>query len=71
MSRISHRHVCKYVDSFITGNKLNLIMEYCDRGDLEQHLNRTKEMKSQLNFGSAHKTGMVELGESKVWRFFI
>ena len=68
MSRVSHRHVCKYVDSFITdGNKLNLIMEYCDQGDLEQYLKRAKKMRMQLNPNG----GIYELGESKVWRIFI
>lgn len=48
MSQANHRNICKYVDSFITdGNKLNLIMEYCDRGDFEQYLKRMKEMNSQ------------------------
>ena len=45
MSRASHRHICQYVDSFTTdGNRLNLIMEYCDRGDLEEYLKRAKDM---------------------------
>ena len=38
MSRVSHRHICKYVDSFISmhgENKLYLIMEYAEKGDLE------------------------------------
>lgn len=41
MSRVSHRYICKYVDSFIGShgeNKLYLIMEYADKGDLEQYL---------------------------------
>ena len=70
MSRVSHRHVCKYVDSFIThGNKLNLIMEYCEQGDLEQYLKRAKDMRMQNHpvLGS----GIYELGEAKVWRIFI
>ena len=45
MSRMSHRNICKYVDSFVgTGNKLYLIMEYADKGDLEQYLARLKSM---------------------------
>ena len=45
MSRVSHRNICKYVDSFVgTGNKLYLIMEYADKGDLEQYLARLKSM---------------------------
>ena len=45
MSRVSHRNICKYVDSFVgVGNKLYLIMEYADKGDLEQYLARLKSM---------------------------
>ena len=45
MSRVSHRNICKYVDSFVgTGNKLYLIMEYADKGDLDQYLARLKSM---------------------------
>lgn len=36
MSRVSHRNICKYVDSFVAnGNNLYLLMEYADKGDLE------------------------------------
>ena len=35
MSKVYHRYICRYIDSFIAGgNKLYLIMEYCDKGDL-------------------------------------
>ena len=45
MSKVSHRNVCKYVDSFVDqGNKLYLIMEYADKGDLKQYLQRLKAM---------------------------
>ena len=45
MSAVSHRNVCKYVDSFVeNGNKLYLIMEYADKGDLKQYLQRLKAM---------------------------
>jgi len=49
MSRVDHRNVCKLVDSFISnGSKLNMIMEYCDRGDLDQYLKRAKEMSQSF-----------------------
>ena len=45
MSQICHRNVCKYIDSFVeSGNKLCLIMEYADKGDLNQYLQRLKSM---------------------------
>ena len=35
MRKVFHKHIVRYVDSFIAGgNKLYLIMEYCDKGDL-------------------------------------
>ena len=39
MSQVCHRNVCRYIDSFVeSGNKLCLIMEYADKGDLAQYL---------------------------------
>ena len=49
MSRMQHRHICKYFDSFVAnGNKLYLIMEYCERGDLQQYLQRLKAMARSM-----------------------
>lgn len=53
MSNISHQHICKYIDSFIAkGNKLYLIMEYCERGDLAQYLTRLKDMANSVLLGA-------------------
>ena len=39
MSKVMHRNVCKYICSFIANkNKLYLVMEYCDKGDLKSYL---------------------------------
>ena len=41
MQKVFHRHIVRYIDSFIAGgNKLYLIMEYCDKGDLQEYLKR-------------------------------
>lgn len=52
MIRIStHKHICRYIDSFIAtknGYKLYLVMQYCDKGDLAQYLDRMKSMQSQV-----------------------
>ena len=41
MTKFFHKHIVRYVDSFIAGgNKLYLIMEYCDKGDLQEYLKR-------------------------------
>lgn len=51
MSKFSHKHVCRYVDSFVAnGHKLYLIMEYCDKGDLQQYLQRTRDMAAASKF---------------------
>ena len=48
MSNVSHRHICKYVDSFIGNhNRLYLIMHYAEKGDLEQYLKRIKSVKQK------------------------
>jgi len=57
MSRVSHKHICKYIDSFVgSGNKLYLIMEYCERGDLHQYLDRLKKMNQLVVAGSVIKS---------------
>ena len=74
MKQFRHRNICSYVDSFIAnGNKLFLIMEYCDRGDLCQYLERMKTMNTTMLHSPAGITAnaLMELGESKVWRFFL
>lgn len=27
-------HIVKYYDSFVSGTKVNIVMEYCENGDL-------------------------------------
>jgi serine/threonine protein kinase len=89
MSNIKHRHICKYIDSLIAnGNRLYLVMEYCERGDLAQYLARYRDMaNSVLHAGgpptrpavnsandsciAVNKYSLVELGENKVWQFFL
>ena len=56
MSGVSHRHICRYIDSFVSaGNKLCLIMEYCDRGDLAQYLQRMKAMSQSYFQGPTNR----------------
>lgn len=81
MAQVSHRYICKLIDSFISnGNKLCLIMEYCDRGDLQQFLSRTKNMSENsalsmpiavFDFKNAGSNQRTSILESKVWRFFV
>lgn len=50
--------IVKYYDSFIDNNNLNIIMEYCDGGDLSHLLN------NQMKAGKMPS-------EEKIWKFFI
>ena len=56
LSRLNSPYIVKYYDSFTDKNNINIIMEYCENGDLGIHL------KKQM--GKA-------LPEQKIWKFFI
>jgi NIMA (never in mitosis gene a)-related kinase len=58
LSSLNSNFIVKYFDSFVDNNSLNIIMEYCDGGDLSQCLNL--QMKS----------GRI-MSEDKIWKFFI
>ena len=34
MNKLKHQYIVEFVDSFQDENKLNIIMEYCENGDL-------------------------------------
>jgi NIMA (never in mitosis gene a)-related kinase len=42
LSKISHRNVVKHLDSFRTKDDLNIVMEFCDGGDLSVMLKRRR-----------------------------
>jgi serine/threonine protein kinase len=56
MSKTDNKYVVKYVDSFVKKDSINILMEYCENGDLGKYL------KLQMN---------RSLEESKIWKFFI
>jgi len=56
MADLDHEYCVRYYDSFIDEGKLNIVMEYCDRGDLQRLL------KNQ---------GNKKLKEDVIWRLFI
>ena len=58
MAALSHANVVRYYDSFLEGNQLQIIMEYCDSGDLQKFLKKSE------------KEGILP-EESMIWRFFI
>ena len=58
LSNLSFKYVVKYYDSFIEDDCLNIIMEYCEKGDLGTYINSL----IQKNY---------YLSEQQIWHFFI
>lgn len=58
LSSLNSKYVVKYFDSFIDKNCLNIVMEYCDGGDLGMFL------KQGMRSGKF-------IPEEKIWKFFI
>jgi len=56
LKSLENPYVVKYYDSFIERDQLNIIMEYCEGGDLSQYI-------------KGH-TGK-QVAEAKIWKFFI
>lgn len=64
MARMDSPFIVKYFDSFIQNNKkVNILMEYCEHGDLHSLLKKRKHPQDE----SKHKY----LSENRVWSFFI
>ena len=57
LKAITHPNIVKYIDSFVNGTKFYIIMEYCEKGDLDTYLNRFKLT--------------LDIPESKIWKFII
>ena len=58
LSSLNSSYIVKYYESFVESNNLNIIMEYCDGGDLSNYLNNHKKSGKYMN-------------EDKIWKFFI
>ena len=59
LSKLSCKYIVKYYDSFIDSDfNLNIIMEYCDNGDLNTFIQNQKKLKKYLP-------------EKEIWNFFI
>ena len=56
LNKLDNPYVVKYFNSFIENNFLNIIMEYCNGGDLNHYI------KSQFS---------RPISEAKVWKFFV
>jgi NIMA (never in mitosis gene a)-related kinase len=61
LGSLSSPYIVSYIDSFISGEKVNIIMEFCDNGDLQSYIN--SKMK--------HGIKMSEITANIIWKFFI
>ena len=48
LSKIKSKYVVKYCDSFEYDNKLNIVMEYCENGDLNTFIEKRKKIRKKL-----------------------
>ena len=58
LSLIKSKYVVKYYESFLEEDNLNIVMEYCDNGDLCNYLNKQKNKSKPLK-------------EDLIWEIFI
>ena len=56
LAKINSPYIVKYYDSFTEKSNINIVMEFCEHGDLGQYLK--KQMSRMLE-------------ESKIWKFFL
>jgi NIMA (never in mitosis gene a)-related kinase len=49
LSELNHDNIVKYYDSFIDNQNLNIVMEYCDGGDLSQFIHSYKEKNKSID----------------------
>jgi serine/threonine protein kinase len=57
MRSFRHRYVTSYIDSFVQGSHLYLVMEYCQKGDLSDYLAR---MNMTNNCMTSPKNSMAD-----------
>lgn len=64
MARMDSPYIVRYYDSFISNNsRVNIVMEYCDQGDLHKFVKKWKD--------NADETKNNYLTENSIWKFFI
>ena len=58
LSSVKSIYIVRYYESFEENNYLNIVMEYCDGGDLSQFIEKSKEKKKPLE-------------ENLIWNIFL
>ena len=59
LESVKHKHIIKYVRTFTLDNRLNIVMEYADRGSLTQMVHKAVRDPEMLHF----------FDEQNIWRF--
>ena len=70
LSSLNSEYVVKYYDSFIEENNLNIIMEYCENGDLSTYMKEYKE-KTLSNKSIFSNYESLSLPDDIIWKMFI
>lgn len=68
MARVESKHVVRYYDSFIEDGSLHIIMEYCEKGDLEGLF---RSISRDANGERLERAKTKKLSERAVWRMFL
>merc|ERR1712130_277720 len=59
LESVKHKHIIKYIRTFTEDNRLNIVMEYADRGSLTQMVRKAVGDPEMLNL----------FDEQNIWRF--
>ncbi len=59
LGSLSSPYVVGYIDSFVSATKVNIIMEFCENGDLQSYMNKKLSQ------------GITQLTENTIWKIFI
>ena len=69
LSSLNSEYVVKYYESFIEDNNLNIIMEYCEGGDLSTYM---KQYKAKILSNKSYNSfSSLILPENLIWKMFI
>ena len=69
LSSLNSEYVVKYYESFIEDNNLNIIMEYCEGGDLSTYM---KQYKAKILSNKSYNSfPSLILPENLIWKMFI
>ena len=69
LSSLDSEYVVKYYESFIEDNNLNIIMEYCEGGDLSTYM---KQYKAKILSNKSYNSfSSLILPENLIWKMFI